>query len=139
MTVKLMMIKGRLPKTIVPTSKMFNVSPLELGKFLACVLVVNIQHENSKKEIMTFATLDSCNQENFITSNLMKQLYISGIKTFINIKTLIGHQKQSSYLVELFSVSKATVSDGHQIWKQWKSYQDKMMDHIVSEQHKVGV
>ena len=134
-----MMIKGRLPKTIVPTSKMFNVSPLELGKFLACVFVVNIQHENSKKEIMTFATLDSCNQENFITSNLMKQLYISGIKTSINIKTLIGHQKQSSYLVELLSVSKAAVSDGHQIWKQWKSYQDKMMDHIVSEQHKVGV
>ena len=37
MTVKVVMIQERLPKTIVPTSKMFNVNQLELEKFLACV------------------------------------------------------------------------------------------------------
>ena len=33
----MMMIQERLSKTIVLTTKMFNVNPLELGKFLACV------------------------------------------------------------------------------------------------------
>ena len=37
MTVKMIMIQERLPKTIVPTSKMFSVNQLELEKFLACV------------------------------------------------------------------------------------------------------
>ena len=37
MTVKMVMIQERLPKTIVPTSKMFSVNQLELEKFLACV------------------------------------------------------------------------------------------------------
>ena len=36
MTVKVMMIYKRLSKTIVPTTKMFNVYQLELEKFLAC-------------------------------------------------------------------------------------------------------
>ena len=33
----MMMIQERLSKTIVPTTKMFNVNQLELEKFLACV------------------------------------------------------------------------------------------------------
>ena len=37
MTVKVMMIQKRLSKRIVPTSKMFSVTQLELEKFLACV------------------------------------------------------------------------------------------------------
>ena len=37
MTVKMVMIQERLPKKIVPTSKMFSVNQLELKKFLACV------------------------------------------------------------------------------------------------------
>ena len=37
MTVKMIMIQERLPKTIVPTSKMVSVNQLELEKFLACV------------------------------------------------------------------------------------------------------
>ena len=38
MAVKMMMmIQERLSKTIVPTTKMFNVNQLELEKFLACV------------------------------------------------------------------------------------------------------
>ena len=37
MTVKMVMIQERLPKTIVPTSKMVSVNQLELEKFLACV------------------------------------------------------------------------------------------------------
>ena len=73
---------------------------------------VKVGHRNSDKEIMTFALLDTCSQGTFITTNLMEQLNISGIQTFINIKTLIGHQKESLYIVEGLSVSKATVSDG---------------------------
>ena len=44
----------------------------------------------------------------------MEQLNISGIQTFINIKALIGHQKESSDIVEGLSVSKTTVSNGIQ-------------------------
>ena len=46
----------------------------------------------------------------------MEQLNLSGIQTFINIKTLVGHQKESSYMVEGLSVSKETVKDGNPRW-----------------------
>ena len=58
--------------------------------------------------------LDTCSQGTFITTSLMEQLNISGIQTFINIKTLIGHQKESSDIFEGLSVSKTTVSNGIQ-------------------------
>ena len=51
----------------------------------------------------------------------MEQLNISGIQLFINIKTLIGHQKESSYIVEGLSVSKATVSDRNPKWMKLPS------------------
>ena len=37
MMMMMMMIQERLSKTIVPTTKMFNMNKLELEKFLACV------------------------------------------------------------------------------------------------------
>ena len=46
----------------------------------------------------------------------MEQLNIFGIQTFINIKILVVYQKESSYIVEVLSVSKATVSDGSPRW-----------------------
>ena len=46
----------------------------------------------------------------------MEQLNIYVIQTFINIKMLIGHQKESLLIVEGLSVSKATVSDGNPKW-----------------------
>ena len=58
--------------------------------------------------------LDTCSQGTFTTTSSMKQLNISGIQTFINIKMLIGHQKESSDIVEGLSVSKTTVSNGIQ-------------------------
>ena len=60
-----------------------------------CVLPAKVGHKNSDKEIMTFAMLDTCSQGTFIITSLMKQLNISGIQTFINIKTLTGHRKES--------------------------------------------
>ena len=80
------------------------------------VVPVKVRHKNSDKEIMTFAMLDTCIQGAFITTSLMEQLNISGIQTFINIKTLIGHQKEFSYIVEGLSVLKATISDGNPRW-----------------------
>ena len=65
---------------------------------------------------MTFAMLYTCSQGTFITTSLMEQLNLSGIQTFINIKTLVGHQKESSYMVEGLSVSKKTVKDGNPRW-----------------------
>ena len=41
-----------------------------------------------------------------MTENLMDQLNINGIQKSIDIRTLIGHQKQSSYLLDDLSVSK---------------------------------
>ena len=63
-----------------------------------------------------FAMLDTCSQGTSTTTNSMEQLNISGIQTFTNIKTLIGHQKESSYITETMSVSKTTGSDEHPKW-----------------------
>ena len=71
-----------------------------------CVVPVNVQHEESNKGIITFAMLHTCSQGTFATENLMNQLDINGIQTSIGIRTLIGHQKQSSYLLDGLSVSK---------------------------------
>ena len=71
-----------------------------------CVVPVKVQHKESNKEIITFAMLDTCSQGTFATENLMNQLDINGIRTSIGIRTLIGHQKQSSYLLDGLSVSK---------------------------------
>ena len=57
--------------------------------------------------------LDTCSQGTFRATSLMEPLNISGIQRLINIKTLIGHQKETLYLVEGLSVSKAKVADGH--------------------------
>ena len=83
------------------------------GVLSKCVVPVKVQNENSDKEIMTFAMLDTFSQGTFTTTNLMEQLNISGIETSINVKTLIGHQKESSGMVEDRSVSKKTISDRH--------------------------
>ena len=71
-----------------------------------CVVPVNVQHEESNKGIITFAMLHTCSQGTFATENLMNQLDINGIRTSTGIRTLIGHQKQSSYLLDGLSVSK---------------------------------
>ena len=81
-----------------------------------CIMPVKIQHKNSDKEITTFAMLDTCSQATVKTISLMKQLNISGIQTYINIKRLIGNQKESSYIVESLSLSKATVSHRNPKW-----------------------
>ena len=63
---------------------------IRTGEVLSmCVVLVKVRHKNSDKEIITFAILDTCSQGTFITTSLMEQLNISGIQTFINIKTLM--------------------------------------------------
>ena len=81
-----------------------------------CVMPSKVQQKNSDKDIITFTMLDTCSQGTFITTSLMEQLNIFGIQTFINIKILVVYQKESSYIVEVLSVSKATVSDGGPRW-----------------------
>ena len=81
-----------------------------------CVMPSKVQQKNSDKDIITFTMLDTCSQGTFITTSLMEQLNIFGIQTFINIKILVVYQKESSYIVEVLSVSKATVSDGSPRW-----------------------
>ena len=71
-----------------------------------CVVPVKVQHKESNKEIITLSMLDTCSQGTFVTENLMNQLDINRIRTSIGIRTLIGHQKQSSYLLDRLSVSK---------------------------------
>ena len=71
-----------------------------------CVLPVKVQHKKSNKEIITFAMLDNCSQGTFARENLLNQLDINGIRTSTGIRTLTGHQKQSSYLLDELSVSK---------------------------------
>ena len=108
---------GKTVKSKCANIKDVQCESVRTGEVLSmCVVLVKFQHKNSDKEIMTFVMLDTCSQSTFITTSLMEQLNVSGIQTFINIKTIIGHQKESSYTVEGLSVSKATVSDGNPKW-----------------------
>ena len=106
---------GKTVKNNFTNIKDVQCESIRTGEVISmCVVPVKVRHKNSDKEIMTFAMLDTCSQGTFITTSLMEQLNISGIQTFINIKMLIGHQKESSDIVEGLSVSKTTVSNGIQ-------------------------
>ena len=108
---------GRTVKNNCANIKDVQCESIRTGDVLSmCVVPVKVRHKNSDKEIMTFAMLDTCSQGTFITTSLMEQLNIFGIQTFINIKILVVYQKESSYIVEVLSVSKATVSDGSPRW-----------------------
>ena len=46
-----------------------------------CVVPVRIQHEKSNKAVISFAMLDTCSQQTFLTNQLMKDLGIEGTRT----------------------------------------------------------
>ena len=89
----------------MPISVILSVQQLAVVKFSVCAWY-QLRFKESNKEINTFAMLDTCSQGTLATKNLMNQLDINGIRTSIRIKNLIGHQKQSSYLLDRLSVSK---------------------------------
>ena len=68
------------------------------------------------KEIITIVMLDTCSQGTFVTQSLMEQLRIEGIPTSVKIKTLIGHQTESSEIAKDLSVSKAASENEQQKW-----------------------
>ena len=78
------------------------------------MIPVKVQHNQFGKEIITFAMLDTCSQWTFVTHSLMEQLNIEGIPTSVKIKTLIGHQTESSEIVKYLSVSKAASQNEEQ-------------------------
>ena len=55
-----------------------------------CVESVQLRHCNYDKEMSTFALLDTCSQGIFVPDNLLKRLGLSGVRTSINIKTLMA-------------------------------------------------
>ena len=65
--------------------------------------------------------LDTCSQGTFLTQSLMEQLSIKGTPTSVKIKTLIGHQTESSEIVKGLPVSKAASLNEQQKWidYQW--------------------
>ena len=108
---------GKTAKNNCANIKNGQCESVRTGEVLSmCVVPVKVRHKNSDKDIKAFAMVDTCSQGTFITTSLMEQLNISGMQTFINIKTLIGHQKKSSYIVEGLYISKTTVSDGNPKW-----------------------
>ena len=88
-----------------------------------CVVSVRIRHEKSNKEVISFAMLDACSQGTFSTNKLMKDLGIEGTRTYINIKTLNGQEKQSTHILDGIKVCKLTPkADKHQKWIKLPSY-----------------
>ena len=82
-----------------------------------CVVPVRIWHEKSNKEIISFAMLDACSHETFSTNKLMKDLGIEGTRTYINIKTLNGQERQSTHIIDGIKICKLTTeADKHQKW-----------------------
>ena len=65
------------------------------------IVPVKIWHwKNIKKEVLTHAMLDSCNQGSFIEEDLVKELQLSGRKATLNLKTLNGERTESTMLIE---------------------------------------
>ena len=82
-----------------------------------CVAPVRIKHEKSNKEVISFAMLDACGRGAFSTNKLMKDLSIEGTRTYINIKTLNGQERQSAHIPDGIKVWKlASEADKHQKW-----------------------
>ena len=52
--------------------------------------------------------LDTCSQGTFSTNKLMKDLGIEGTRTSINIKTLNGQERQSTYIIDGIKVCRLT-------------------------------
>ena len=65
-----------------------------LTVFSTCVVPVRIRHEKSNEEVISFAMLYVCSQGTFSTNKLMKDLGIEGTRTYINITTLNGQERQ---------------------------------------------
>ena len=103
-----------------------SVNLLVLKMSLECVVPMKVQHNQSDKEIITFAMLDACSQGTFITQNLMKQLSSEGIQTSVKIKTLIGHQIESPEIVKVLSVSKAASQNEERNWIRLPTVFSKM-------------
>ena len=78
---------------------------MALVKFSVCAWY-QLRFKESNNEINNFAMLDTCSQGTLATKNLMNQVDINDIRTSIGIKNVIGHQKQSPYLLDRLSVSK---------------------------------
>ena len=86
-----------------------------LGEVISmCVVSVRLRHCNSDKEVSTFALLDTCSQETFVTDDLLKKLGLSGARSLINIKTLNDNKKVKLSLIGLM-VSKQPLSEDKRI------------------------
>ena len=80
-----------------------------------CVVPVEVQHNESNKEIIAFVMLGTCSQGTIATENLMNQLDVNGIRTSSGTRNLIGHQKHSSYLLDGLSVSKLVLGPSEKV------------------------
>ena len=78
------------------------------------VMSVQLRHCTSDKEVSTFALLDTCSQETFVTDDLLKKLGLSGARSLINIKTLNDNKKVKLSLIGLM-VSKQPLSEDKRI------------------------
>ena len=95
-----------------------------------CVVPVRIQYEKSNKEVI-FAMLDACSQGTFSINKLMKDLGIEGTRTYINIKTLNGQERQSTHITDGIKVCKLTPeADEHQKWIKLPSSYTKEEIHV---------
>ena len=66
-----------------------------------CIIPVKIRHrKNIKKQVLTYAMLDSCSQGSFTQEDLVKVLQLSGKKTTLNLKKLNGAKTESTMLIE---------------------------------------
>ena len=71
--------------------QLYGNAATKLGEVISmCVESVQLRHCNYDKEMSTFALLDTCSQGTFVPDNLLKRFGLSGVRTSINIKTLMA-------------------------------------------------
>ena len=65
------------------------------------IVPVKIQRwKNIKKEVLTYAMLDSCIEGSFLQEDLVRKLQLSGRKTTLNLEALNGERTKSTMLIE---------------------------------------
>ena len=80
-----------------------------------CIVPVKIGYANKRKDVTTYALLDSCSQGTLVIEDIIHKLEASGARTKITVKTMNGGQTNLSTAVDGLEVS----SNNKSINKQW--------------------
>ena len=79
-----------------------------------CIVPVKIGYANKRKDVTTYALLDSCSQGTLVIEDIIHKLEASGARTKITVKTMNGGQTHLSTAVDGLEVASNNKSTDEQ-------------------------